>query len=116
MDHEPDDVATGPQDAEVCRRIEPMGAQAAVGGFETAEVASMLRDQQDQDAFVLLAFLRIHNGPLLTFMCANGLTETFGWWQERLSAARLRLMEIGHIIQVQVQRPHSGSPARYRWG
>src|SRR5438046_10208080 len=28
---EPDDVATGPQDAEVSRRIEPVGEQGAVG-------------------------------------------------------------------------------------
>ena len=31
MDDEPDGVATGPQDGEVWRRIEPMGAQATVG-------------------------------------------------------------------------------------
>jgi Primase C terminal 1 (PriCT-1) len=40
--------------------------------FPTDEVVSMLRDQ---DALVLLAFLRAKQGPWATFMVANGLTE-----------------------------------------
>jgi hypothetical protein len=44
--------------------------------FPTDEVVSML---QDQDAFMLLAFLRAKQGPWSTFMVANGLDQVFGW-------------------------------------
>ena len=44
--------------------------------FPLDEVARMI---DNQDAFVLLAFLRAHQGPDALFMCANGLAETFGW-------------------------------------
>jgi hypothetical protein len=78
--------------------------------FAIEEIGSMLHDQ---DAFFLLAFLRANNGPLATFMVANGLSETFQWRRERFAAARKRLIELGYIIQV--QKPHQGSAARYRW-
>ena len=42
----------------------------------------------DPDAFYLLAFLRAHQGPDATFMCANGLAEKFGWRRHRLAEAR----------------------------
>src|ERR1700730_317242 len=41
------------------------------------EVEMMVRG--DQSAMTLLTYLRIHNGPKSTFMCANGLSKTFGW-------------------------------------
>jgi hypothetical protein len=40
------------------------------------EVTNLLHDQ---DALILLTFLRAHNGPHRQFMIANGLTETFDW-------------------------------------
>jgi hypothetical protein len=77
-----------------------------------AEIATMLNG--DQDAILLLAFLRAHNGPWSTFMVANGLTETFRWPTKRLAAARERLIELGHLERV--RRPANGRPALYRWG
>src|SRR5262249_26816213 len=38
--------------------------------FPVEEVATMI--EADQDAFLLLAFLRAYNGPWAHFMCANG--------------------------------------------
>jgi hypothetical protein len=73
----------------------------------------MLHDRSTQDAFLLLMYLRAHNGPLACFMCANGLAETLQWDRRRFAAARSRLIELGYMEQV--QKPFSGSPARYRW-
>src|SRR5262249_42076154 len=79
--------------------------------FPIEEVATLLHDQ---DAFVLLAFLRTHNGPLSQFMIANSLSEEkLGWGRKRLAAARQRLIELGHIKQI---RPASQrKPALYQW-
>jgi bifunctional DNA primase/polymerase-like protein/primase-like protein len=68
---------------------------------------------QDQDAFFLLAFLRTHNGPWANFMCANGLTEKFGWSLPRLRTARSRLIEMGYIRPV--RQAGRGHPARFEW-
>ena len=74
------------------------------------EIATMTHDQ---DALVLLAFLRAHNGPLSNFMCANGLAETFGWPRVRMAEARRRLIELGRLKPVrQAGRGHS---ALFRW-
>jgi hypothetical protein len=62
----------------------------------------------DQDAFLLLAFLRANNGPKRTFMVANGLALTFGWTRKRLAGARQRLKQ-SHITMV---RPASEQNAR----
>jgi len=67
----------------------------------------------DQDALLLLAYLRVHNGALAKFMITNGLHETFHWREERLVAARNRLVERGHVRQV--KKAWSRSPALYRW-
>jgi hypothetical protein len=79
--------------------------------LSTPEIMTML---DDQDAFVLLAYLRAMQGPWSTFMVANGLTETFvGWSRKRLAAARHRLIELGYLTpQRQAGRGH---PALYRW-
>jgi hypothetical protein len=42
----------------------------------TEEIVSML---QDQDALLLLMFLKAKNGPWNTFMVANGLSAVFHW-------------------------------------
>jgi hypothetical protein len=53
--------------------------------FPIEEVARMIAYQ---DAFILLAFLRAHNGPWSTFMCTNGgIAETLGWHRKRLAEA-----------------------------
>jgi hypothetical protein len=81
--------------------------------FDAGEVACMIMCQ-DQDAFVLLAFLRAKQGPWSTFMVANGLTETFvGWSRKRLAAARHRLIELGYLTPL--RQAGRGHPALYRW-
>jgi hypothetical protein len=79
--------------------------------FPIEEIASMLHG--DQDAFVLLAYLRAQQGPSSTFMCANGLAETFGWRRHRFAEARRRLIEMSYIVQI--RKPHQGLPALFQW-
>jgi len=67
----------------------------------------------DQDAFVLLAFLRANNGPGRTFMVTNTLSKTFGWTIKRLAEARKSLRLYSYIEQV--KRASTGRPALYRW-
>jgi hypothetical protein len=67
----------------------------------------------DQDAFLLLAFLRANNGPQSTFIAANGLAETFGWTRKRFARARRRL-ETTHLVLVRSASVHNGA-ALYRW-
>jgi Bifunctional DNA primase/polymerase, N-terminal/Primase C terminal 1 (PriCT-1) len=78
--------------------------------FPTDEVVSMLRDQ---DAFVLLAFLRAKQGPWNTFMVANGLTEVLHWTRKRVAAARTRLIQMGYIVPV--RQAGKGVPALFKW-
>jgi bifunctional DNA primase/polymerase-like protein len=67
----------------------------------------------NQDAYLLLAFLRDHQGPNATFMCANGLAQTFGWSRLRLAAARKYLIEAGYFKPV--RNAGEGTPALFRW-
>jgi hypothetical protein len=67
----------------------------------------------DQDAFLLLAFLRAHQGPDSTFMCANGLAERLGWHRIRLANARRRLIELGYFKAI--RNAGRGNPAMFRW-
>jgi hypothetical protein len=78
--------------------------------FPVAEVVGLCRDP---DAFMLLAYLRAHNGPWADFYIANGLAEKFGWGKNRLVAARQQLIDAGYVIEV---RPaNRQSPAIYQW-
>jgi hypothetical protein len=79
--------------------------------FPTAEANTMIAS--DQDAFLLLAFLRANNGPKRTFMAANGLALTLGWTRKRLAGARQRL-EQSHITMVRPASEQNGA-ALYRW-
>jgi Bifunctional DNA primase/polymerase, N-terminal/Primase C terminal 1 (PriCT-1) len=79
--------------------------------FSTNEANVMIFD--NQDAFVLLAFLRANNGPSRTFMVANGLAGRLGWTIKRIAAARRRLEE-SHIVMVRRPSERNG-PAQYRW-
>jgi hypothetical protein len=78
--------------------------------FSMEEVAAMLADQ---DAFVLLAFLRANNGPESLFMCTNGLAEKFGWDRRKLAAARRRLIELHYVKPI--RQAGRGHPALFRW-
>jgi hypothetical protein len=78
--------------------------------FSTDELVSML---QDQDALILLGFLRAKQGPWSTFMVANGLTEVLRWRRHRLAAARTRLIEMGYIAPV--RQAGKGVPALFKW-
>jgi hypothetical protein len=78
--------------------------------FGIDEVMCMMADQ---DAFFLLAFLRAHQGPWATFMCANGLAEKFGWHRVRFANARRRLIELGYIRPL--RQAGRGVPALFEW-
>ena len=78
--------------------------------FPVGEVTSMLGEQ---DAFILLAFLRANNGPWATFMCTNTLAEKFNWGSKRLAAARSRLIELRHMKPV--RQAGRGYPALFQW-
>jgi hypothetical protein len=79
--------------------------------FDSIEVMGML---QDQDAFILLAFLRSQQGPWSTFMVANGLCKILHWRHERVAAARRRLIDMGYLIPV--RQAGRGVPALFKWG
>jgi len=70
--------------------------------------------ESDHDALLLLAYLRVNNGPWADFWIADGLAKTFGWGPNRLSAARRRLIERGDVTLVAPQRRRT--PALYCWG
>jgi Bifunctional DNA primase/polymerase, N-terminal/Primase C terminal 1 (PriCT-1) len=74
------------------------------------EVVSML---QDQDALVLLMFLKAKQGPWNTFMVSNGLTEVLPWTRKRLADARRRLIEMGYLSPL--RQAGKGVPALFRW-
>src|SRR5262249_45353412 len=79
-------------------------------GLAIEEIAAMTHDQ---DALVLLAFLRANNGPWANFMCANGLAETFGWRRLRMAQARRRLIELGRLKPL--RQAGRGHPALFCW-
>jgi hypothetical protein len=79
--------------------------------FPTDEINRFITT--DQDAFLLLTFLRANNGPDRTFWIANGLADTFGWTVKRLAAARNHLVR-GEYVR-RLRHAADGSPALYRW-
>ena len=82
------------------------------GVFFDAEEANRLI-ASDQDAFILVAFLRLNNGPESAFMVANKLADKFGWTRKRLAHARRRLEETD--IQMVIAPSTYTGPAKYRW-
>jgi Primase C terminal 1 (PriCT-1) len=66
------------------------------------------------DVLSLLTFMRANQGPDATFMCANGLAETFGWHRIRFANTRRRLIELGYFIPI--RQAGRGTPALFRWG
>jgi Bifunctional DNA primase/polymerase, N-terminal len=79
--------------------------------FPDDEYAELLA--HDQDALLLLGFLRSHNGPCAEFLCTNTLAAKFGWSQERLAAARRRMISLGYLTQV--RNAGRGHPALFKW-
>jgi hypothetical protein len=79
--------------------------------INVAEVETMVGE--DQDALVLLMYLRTRNGPWGYFWVANGLADIFGWPRMRMAAARRRLIKLGHLVPV--QQAGRGHPALYKW-
>jgi hypothetical protein len=86
-------------------RVGETGAWSA-----TAEVDRMM---QHQDPFILLMFLRAHQGPSSTFMVANGLADTFGWTRKRLATARDGLLALRYIKLI--RQAGYRSAALYKW-
>jgi Bifunctional DNA primase/polymerase, N-terminal/Primase C terminal 1 (PriCT-1) len=79
--------------------------------FPLDEVNRMI--DGNQDAAILLMFLRAHQGPDATFMCANGLADKFGWHRIRLTNARRSLIDLGYFKALRQAGPNR--PALYRW-
>jgi len=78
--------------------------------FPLDEVNRMI---DEQDAALLLMFMRAHQEPEATFMCANGLAEKFGWTRKRLADARGRLIGLGYLAPIRQAGPKT--PALFRW-
>ena len=78
--------------------------------FPEAEVDFLIAEQ---DAFILLAYLRAKQGPDSTFMIANGLSKTFGWPHQQFSAARELLIQRGYVRRL--RHATNNSPALYHW-
>jgi Bifunctional DNA primase/polymerase, N-terminal len=67
----------------------------------------------DNNALVLLSWLKANEGPDALFWIANGLSERLGMTRKTLSAARGRLVDMRYIERVRGASP--GHPAVYRW-
>jgi bifunctional DNA primase/polymerase-like protein len=67
----------------------------------------------DPDALTLLAFLNANNGPQAQFLVCNGLAKTFQWGAKRIAAARLRLIELGHIEEIRAASRQA--PSLFQW-
>ena len=82
------------------------------GVFFDADEANRLI-VSDQDAFVLLAYLRANNRPDRAFMIANGMANKLGWPRKRLAAARTRLGG-SYVERIRTASSFSGA-AIYQW-
>jgi hypothetical protein len=83
------------------------------GAWFTTNQTNRLIDY-DQDAALLVWFLKANQGPDSIFMVANGLAEKFGWTVKRLANARKLARELGIIVCVCEARQRQ--PAQYKWG
>jgi hypothetical protein len=83
------------------------------GAWFTTDQTNWLIDR-DQDAALLVWFLKANQGPDSIFMVANGLANRLGWTVKRLASARKLARELGIIVCVRKARQHLA--AEYRWG
>ena len=79
--------------------------------FPAAEINHLI--EANQDALVLLFFLKANNGPDSTFLAANALADQLGWTRKRLSAAR-KYLEGGYIRPISPATTWHGA-THYRW-
>jgi hypothetical protein len=80
--------------------------------FSIIEADHLIRG--DTDLFLLLSFLKTHNGPNSEFLIANGLSEIFRWSRQRLASTRHRLEEQGYVRQTKPATRYTGA-ALYKW-
>jgi hypothetical protein len=62
-----------------------------------AEIDSMLTNLGDQDALLVLTYLRRHHWGR-DFHLGNAMHASLGWTVKRFTAARRRLIEMGHVM------------------
>ena len=80
--------------------------------FSVIEADDLIR--RDTDLYVLLSFLKTHNGPNSEFLIANGLAEIFRWSRQRLAATRHRLEEQDYVRRSKPANRYTGA-ALYKW-
>jgi hypothetical protein len=83
------------------------------GAWFTTDQTNWLIDY-DQDAALLVWFLKANQKPDSTFVVANGLADRLGWTRKRLANARKLARELGIIVCVCEARQQRA--AQYRWG
>ena len=67
----------------------------------------------NNDALILLNWLKANEGREAWFWIANGLAPQLGLSEPALSKAREHLIQTGYIVRL--QRPWRGHPAIYAW-
>jgi bifunctional DNA primase/polymerase-like protein/primase-like protein len=108
------------EDREVSRIVDSIWRMEMEGrniiGLSTMFCLSEEHLSLEADTLKLLAFLRAHQGPHATFMCANGLAHRpeFDCDPKRIARARSTLIELGHLVPVRAAG--RGQAALYRWG
>lgn len=105
---------------EVSRVVDNVWSMTIKGLNHIGQHGAFMQDHEiddliggNQDAFVLLAYLRRHEQPLVTFWIANGLADHLGWTVKRLANARKYLID--RKLVRQIKTPSQGNPAIYGW-
>jgi hypothetical protein len=79
------------------------------------EIDRMLANPSDQDAFLLLAYLRrYHWGRSFSF--ANAMHESLHWTLRRFVTARARLIELGHVTVIKRATRHDPALCKLKSG
>jgi hypothetical protein len=79
------------------------------------EIDSMLANPSDQDAFLLLAYLRrYHWGRSFSF--ANAMHESLHWTLRRFVTARARLIKLGHVKVIKRATRHAPALCKLKSG
>jgi hypothetical protein len=80
-----------------------------------SELDGMLTNPSDQDAFLLLTFLRRHHWGR-EFYLANATHESLGWTLRRFVAARARLIALGQVVVIRPQTTKKPMQCRLNGG